>query len=380
MKYEPRTAFVVDALLGIGGAEKTLFAALEKFPQADVFTLVYDPRAFAGTPLAGRRIFASWLNRLPFARTHHRLFLPLMPGAVERFDLSAYDVVLSFSYAVANGANAGGAAHLSYTHTPMRYAWRDLNIRGKGHGNNPVVEGYLRWFRRWDRAAAQRIQAFAVISDDIARQVRADYGRKARVIYPPVETGRFHANEARGEYYAVVSRLVAHKRIDLIVEAFTALGLPLKVVGDGPEREVLARRAGANVEFLGFRPDAEVAQLLSRARGFVCAAEEDFGIAILEAQAAGCPVIAYGRGGALETVVDGDTGLFFREQSVDCIMDSVTAFERAATSFNSLAIADHARRFDKAHFQRDLRRFVLEAAVEPVVQHAPSLSGSLIVP
>ena len=372
MKTKPHVAFVTDALLGIGGAEKTLFAALDSFPAADVFTLVYDQRAFAATPVANTRVFTSYLDRLPFARTHHRLFLPLMPHAIERFKLRDYDIVVSFSYAVANGVKAEGGRHLSYTHTPMRYAWRDLNIRGDKYGNNPIISGYLRSFRRWDRAAAARVQAFAVISNDIARQVKADYGREARVIYPPVETDRFHAGRPRDEYYAVVTRLVAHKRVDLIVDAFTALGLPLKIIGDGPEKVRLMQRAGSNVEFLGLRSDAEVAELLSRARAFVSAADEDFGIAIVEAQASGCPVISYGRGGALETVVDGYTGLFFPEQSADCIVDSVRAFERAAASFNSLAIADHARRFDKAVFQRDFERFVMGTPSQQMLQYAAS--------
>ncbi len=376
MRSEPHVAFVTDALLGIGGAEKTLFAALEIFPKADVFTLVYNKAAFAATPVANTRVFTSSLNNLPLARSHHKLFLPLMPGAIEQFDLSGYDVAVSFNYAVANGVKAADVRHLSYTHTPMRYAWRDLNIRGKKHGNNPIVNHYLETFRNWDRTAAQRILAFAAVSSDIAGQIQAYYQRDSQVIYPPVETERFRPSEQRAEYYAVVSRLVAHKRIDLIVDAFSVMGLPLKIIGDGPERRSLMSRAGGNVEFLGFQSDASVAEALNQARGVVCAAEEDFGIAMVEAQAAGCPVIAYGRGGVLETVVDGWTGLFFPQQSVDCVIESVSALERRPSMFNSRDIADHARRFDKAVFQRDFQRFVMEMTVPASLYQAASLPVS----
>ncbi len=360
MKSEPHVAFITDALQAVGGAEKTLFAALECFPQADVFTLVYNKKAFAQTPLERRHVFTSYLDRLPHAKVNYRWFLPLMPHAIERFNLSQYDIVVSFNYAVANGARANGAKHLSYTHTPMRYAWNDLNIHGNKRGNNVLIERYFESFRRWDKAAARRILAFATISNDIAERIRATYQREAQVIYPPVEVERFHAAETRDAYYAVVSRLVAHKRIDLIVDAFSALGLPLKIIGDGPERARLTRRAADNIEFLGFQPDPYVADVLSRARGFLCATEEDFGIAIVEAQAAGCPVIAYGRGGALETVVPGCTGAFFPQQSADCLIETVRAFEGKASTFNSQSIANHARRFDRAIFKERFHQFVMQ--------------------
>ncbi len=362
MKSEPHIAFVTDALPIVGGAEKTLFAALECFPEADVFTLVYNKEAFKHSPLAGRNVFTSYLDKLPLARRNHRLFLPLMPHAVERFDLSHYDIVISFSYAVANGAQATRAKHLSYTHTPMRYAWNDLNIHGKEPGNNLLINRYFESFRRWDQSAASRILAFATISEDSASRIRTCYQREARVIYPPVEVERFQACAKRDRYYAVVSRLVAHKRVDLIVEAFSTLGLPLKIIGDGPERQRLSRRAASNIEFLGFQSDACVAEILSRARGFVCAAEEDFGIAMVEAQAAGCPVIAYGRGGALETILREQTGLFFLEKSADCLIETVEAFESRASAFHAQAVSEHAQRFSKARFKEEFHEFVVDAA------------------
>lgn len=361
MRSEPRIAFVTDALPAVGGAEKTLFTALECFPNADIFTLIYNKAAFSRTPLGKRRVRTSFLDQLPLARRNHRLFLPWMPWAIEQFDLSEYDTVVSFSYAVANGAKAKSAKHLSYTHTPMRYAWNNLNIRGKKHGNNPLINQYFESFRRWDRAAASKISAFATISHDIAARIQSAYHKEAQVIYPPVEVDRFRAGEERQGYYAVVSRLVAHKRLDLIVEAFSALGLPLKIIGDGPERSRLVNQAAGNVEFLGFQSDECVAELLNRARGFICATAEDFGIAIVEAQAAGCPVLAYGRGGALETIVNGDTGLLFQQQSAECLTEAVMAFEHKLSRFNAQAIAEHARRFDKAIFKAEFREFVEQA-------------------
>ncbi len=361
MKSEPRIAFVTDALPAVGGAEKTLFTALECFPHADVFTLVYNEPAFLRTPLGTRRVRTSLLDKLPPARRNHRLFLPLMPWAIEQFDFGQYDTVVSFSYAVANAAKAGSAKHLSYTHTPMRYAWNDLNIHGRSRGNNTLINRYFEWFRRWDRAAASRLLAFAAISNDIAARIQSIYQREAQVIYPPVEVDRFRASDERERYYAVVSRLVAHKRVDLIVKAFSALGLPLKIIGDGPERQQLMKQAAGNIEFLGFQSDECVASLLDRARGFICATEEDFGIAMVEAQAAGCPVIAYGRGGALETVVNGQTGLLFQQQSSDCLAETVSAFEQKASSFSARAISAHAQQFDKSVFKTEFRRFVEEA-------------------
>jgi glycosyltransferase involved in cell wall biosynthesis len=359
MRFNPRIAFVLDALPAIGGGEKTLFAALEVFPQADVFTLVYNRAAFADTPIAKKDILTSYLDRTPFAHTHHRLLLPLMPSAIERFDLCRYDLVVSFSYAVAHGVRVKpGARHLAYTYTPMRYAWSDINLDGTHSRKNPLVNLLMQRFRSWDRSAARRVDQFAAISQGIAGKIQSAYGREARVIYPPVEVDRFIPNGKRGDYFVTLSRLVPHKRLDLVIEAFSRLKLPLKVIGEGPQRESLRRRAASNVEFLGYQSEKAVAQLLERARGFVCAAEEDFGIAIVEAQAAGCPVIAFGGGGALETVVEGETGLFFPEQSAGSLSEAIRRFEDSPHCFHTDAIMENARRFSKERFQTSFQEFI----------------------
>ena len=359
MSSSPRIAFVLDALPAIGGGEKTLFAALEIFPQADIFTLVYNKPAFTNTPIAEKEILTSYLDRAPLAHTHHRFLLPLMPSAIERFDLCRYDLVISFSYAVAHGVSVkDGTRHLSYTYTPMRYAWSDLNLDGTHSRKNPFVNLLMEKFRSWDTSAAGRVHEFAAISQAIAGKIQSAYGREARVIYPPVEVNRFALNGKRGDYFVTLSRLVPHKRLDLVIEAFSSLKLPLKVIGEGPQRESLQRGAAQNIEFLGYQSEGAVAQLLERARGFVCAAEEDFGIAIVEAQAAGCPVVAYQGGGALETVIEGVTGLYFPEQSAKSLSQAILEFEDSSHSFHTEGMLENARRFSKERFQRAFQEFI----------------------
>lgn len=358
MNSNPRIAFVLDALPAIGGGEKTVFAALEVFPQAHIFTLIYNRGAFGNTPIAKKKIVTSYLDKLPLAQTHHRLFLPLMPSAIERFDLSGYDIVVSFSYAVAHGVIVNhGARHISYTHTPMRYAWRDINIDGTHSPKNRMLNMVLEKFRRWDKAAASHVHEFATISHGIARRIQSAYQREACIIYPPVETERFSADSQRGNYFVTLSRLVPHKRIDVVIEAFSDLQLPLKIIGEGPQRHSLQKRATPNIEFLGFQSEESVAQLLGSARGFICAAEEDFGIAIVEAQAAGCPVITYKGGGALETVIDGVTGLFFEEQSAGSLIEAVRRFENSNHCFLSDDLIQNARRFNKLRFKEEFLLF-----------------------
>lgn len=360
MRSSPRIAFIVDALPGIGGGEKTLFAALEVFPQADLFTLVYNKNAFVGTPVARKKVITSYLDKMPFARTHHRLLLPWMPSAIERFDLKGYDTVVSFSYAVAHGVHVrNGTRHISYTYTPMRYAWSEINIDGTRTRKPKMLNFIMERFKTWDKAAAARVHEYAAISNGIARRIQTAYQRESVVIYPPVEVDRFTPGERRGNYFVTLSRLVPHKRLDLVVEAFSRLKLPLKVIGNGPERKNLERRTAPNIEFLEYQPEETVASLLGQARGFVCAAEEDFGIAIVEAQAAGCPVIAYKAGGALETIVEGATGLFFVEQSSKSLMAAVNKFEEEMVHcFRESDLIANARQFRKERFQRSFREFV----------------------
>ncbi len=359
MKSEPRIAFVTDSLPSLGGSEKVLFTALEIFPKADLFTLVYNKDAFCGTPIANRKVNTSFIDRIPFAHTRHRMFLPFMPSAVEQFKLNDYEIIVSFSYAVAHGVqNFNGARHISYTYTPMRYAWMALNINGIHAHKNLIIEKYMRSFREWDKRAASRVHQFAAISKAVSQRIQSAYQREALCIYPPVETDRFKPAPNRDNYYITVTRLVAHKRVDILVRAFSQLGLPLLIVGEGPELPRLKNMASPNIIFLGCQSDEKVAELLGRARGFVCATEEDFGIAIVEAQAAGCPVIAYGQGGALETVVNEITGVFFDEQSAENLIDALQRFERIYSGFHVPDLLKNSRIFKKDNFIKEFREFV----------------------
>ena len=362
MKSEPRIAFVIDALPALGGGERVLFAAREIFPQADLFTLIYNRKVFANSKIAESAVQTSFLDRIPFAHKHYRLFLPIMPYAIGRFNLHEYDIIVSFSYAVAHGVkNTDGAYHVSYTYTPMRYAWMDLNINGTHTRKNVLIEPFMQSFRQWDRNAAARVHRFAAISQSVCKRIAEAYHREASIIYPPVDVHRFVPAHSRENFYVTVTRLVPHKRIDLIVQAFSQLELPLLIVGEGPELARLRNIAKPNIQFLGYQSDERVAELLGRARGFVCATEEDFGIAIVEAQAAGCPVIAYGQGGALETVVEGTTGFFFAEQSAESLVDALQRFQRVHADFSTPALVQNARRFARETFVPQFREFILKS-------------------
>jgi len=360
MKIEPRVAFIIDSLLVLGGGEKVLTTALELYPCADIFTLVHNPSVFVNTPIAPRTVKTSWLNALPLAHTYYRWFLPVMPAVIERFDLYTYDYIVCFSYAVAHGVvNHNGARHVSYTYTPMRYAWTDLNLNGTNTRKNLILNGFMHAFRKWDREAASRVHAFASISQTISKRIADAYQRAAPVIYPPVEVERFTPVHPREAYYITVTRLVPHKRVDLIVEAFSKLNLPLIVVGDGPELTRLQRMATSNIQLLGYTPDEKLVELLGRARAFVSAAAEDFGIAIVEAQAAGCPVIAYGKGGALETVIPNVTGVHFAEQTAEALIQAVQEFERTHPYFQVDELVQNARRYRKERFLSEFNKFVM---------------------
>jgi len=359
MKSEPRIAFVIDALPSLGGGEKVLFTALEAFPNAELFTLVYNKAAFTSSPISNHNLKTSFIDRLPLAHTHHRMFLPLMPYAVEQFNLREFDTIVSFSYAVAHGVqNYNGARHLAYTYTPMRYAWLDLNINGTRARKNPILDKFMRSFRKWDQRAAARVHQFAAISQAVSKRIADAYQRQATVIYPPVEVDRFKPAPKRENYYITVTRLVAHKRLDILVQAFSKLNLPLLIIGAGPELPRLKNMANSNIQFLGYQSDEEVAEYLGKARGFVCATEEDFGIAIVEAQAAGCPVIAYGQGGALETVIDEVTGIFFKEQSLECLIEALQRFEKLHSNFHIPNLVKNSRKFERGNFIRQFREFI----------------------
>ncbi len=367
---EARVAVVHEWLGPYGGSEQVVAAMLEAFPHADLYALVHDPERLRGTPLENVPVETSFVQSLPGAVRRYRLYLPLMPLAVEQFDLRGYDLVLSSSHAVAKGAlTRADQLHVSYTHTPMRYAWDFyldyLERGGMDRGAKTLLaRPILHYMRLWDAAAANRVDFFLANSDYVARRIGKLYRRPARVLYPPVEVGGYRTDLPREDFYISVSRLVPYKRMELIAEAFTRTGKPLVIIGDGPDLGRVRRHTGPNVRFLGYQPERVVRDHLQRARAFVFAAEEDFGITPVEAQAAGCPVIAYGRGGARETVIPypapGATGLFFDHPSVEVLAAAVERFEKVEGVLAREDCRRNAERFARERFVTGLRSTVGE--------------------
>lgn len=369
MRSLEKIAFIHDWLVTRGGAERILEAALPLYPGAPVYTMMHKPDVFSGTEIEKHPIHPSGLQHFPGAINHHRLFLPLMPKAVEQFDLRGYDKLVSISYAVAHGVLAQpDQCHIAYVCSPARYAWHLYQDYLEDARLQKGLRGWLaRWllhiFRIWDFAASRRVDHYVAISQWAAACIWRAYQKPAEVLYPPVDVERFAPNLERGDYFLTVARLVRYKKIHLLVEAFNQLRLPLLVVGAGPETARLARQAGPTVRLTGYLNDAQVADLMNRARGFVYAAEEDFGIALVEAQAAGCPVIAFGRGGAQETVISGETGLFFDQQNVDSLIDAIERFQTQAGSFQSGRLHSNAMRFTKSMFQQKFMEMVARKSV-----------------
>ena len=355
----PRIALVIDALASFTGAERVLAAVLELYPEADVFTLAYERRAFAGPPIDNRKIHTSWIQRLPGGTTQYRNYLPLLPLAVESLDVRAYDIVLSFSYAVAHGVLCRpNQLHISYTFAPLRYAWQSAHEYFQRGALAPISSLIMHYIRLWDSSAAVRVDHFAAISRWTADCIQRAYRREAEVVYPPVETARFAAPPSRDRYYVAFSRLVRHKRLGLVVEAFSRLGLPLIIIGEGPERKRLETMASRNIRFVGWQTDEAAASLVGKAKALVHAAEEDFGLVMAEAQAAGCPVIGYAGGAAREIMVEGDTGLLFHQQTADSIAEAVQRFEIDASSFRPERAVRNAQRFSKERFHRQFAEMV----------------------
>jgi glycosyltransferase involved in cell wall biosynthesis len=362
MKGAPNIALVQDALPTRGGAERVLEAVLELFPHAPIYTLIYRPEAFVTSKIQETTIHTSFLNRIPGLRLWHRSLLPFMPFAVEQLDVSGYEIILSFSYAVAHGVLARpDQLHLSYTFTPLRHAWHayqqflETNVSIIGNLPTRLI---LHYFRQWDVIASNRVDDFIAPSQWIAECIRRAYRRQATVIYPPVNLDESTLETQRGDYFVTVSRLEPHKKIDLIVQAFNQLGLPLILIGDGREFGYIRKLAQPNILLLGHQSDEVIREVLRKARGYIHAAEDDFGITPVEAQAAGCPVIAYAKGGVLETVIEGKTGFFYPQRDVDSLVAAVKRFEREYQNLSGETIRKNAQRFGKQRFQHEFAQFV----------------------
>ncbi|NTW13598.1 MAG: glycosyltransferase family 4 protein [Candidatus Moranbacteria bacterium] len=355
-----KIALVHDYLVQYGGAEGVLQAFREVYPEAPIYTLIHDRESVHGL-FDDARIHTSFLQRIPGVRRAHRIFPLLMPGAIEEFDLSGYDVVLSDSASFAKGVLTGpDTLHISYIHTPMRYAWDDCQKYTEDFGFPRMIRRIVPFFmnplRLWDRASADRPDLILANSGFVARRIRKYYGREARVIPPPVDTRRFHVSDTRGDYFLMVGRLIAYKRFDIAVEAFTRLGIPLKIAGRGPELKRLKKMAGPNIEFLGRVPDGELSRHYAECRAFIFPQEEDFGIVAMEALASGRPVIAYRGGDIEERIEEGVSGMFFDEQTPEAVMEAVSRFDDSG--FDPERIREKAIPFDKEVFMTTIREYV----------------------
>ncbi len=349
-----KVAIVHDWLTNMGGAERVILALHEVFPDAPVFTMVHNPDRLP--PEFGRLdIRTSFIQRLPKAKTAYQSYLPLMPIAVEQFDLSEYDVVISSSHACAKGViTRPETLHICYCYTPMRYAWflyhEYMRLEKMSRVKRWLIPPLMNYLRIWDRLAADRVDDFIAISNGVRRRIKKYYRRESSVIFPPVNTGYYTPSDDLDDYYLVVSRLVPYKRVDLAVEAFNELGLPLVVIGEGPERDRLQKMAKPNVKIMGRLSDEETRMCYARCRAFIFPGEEDFGITPVEAQAAGRPVIAFGAGGTLDTVKPGITGVFFDKQTPQALAEAVRNFDW--TGFDPQVIRQHAAGFDTEKFKK----------------------------
>ena len=370
MTLRLKVALIHDWLTGMRGGEKCLEIFCELFPDADLYTLIYDTNAVSAT-IRRMNVKASWINRLPAAKDYFRYLLPFFPRTVEEFELGGYDLILSSSHCVAKGIFPHRALHIAYIHAPMRYVWDMYGAYFSG-GISParaamsVCRSYL---QRWDVKSAARVDYYIANSRNVAAKIKTLYGRESAVIHPPVDSEKFSIRHKQEPYYLVVSALVPYKRIDIAVAAFNELNLPLKIAGDGPLRKTLERAAGRNIEFLGWVADCRLAELYGACQALIFPGEEDFGIVPLEAQASGRPVIGYGKGGLLETVLaldgcgapsrqSGATGVMFAEQTPESLIAAVESFKRGRDAFDPASIRRHAAGFSRERFKAQIKQFI----------------------
>lgn len=358
-----KIAIIHDWLTVYAGAEKTLEQILTLYPEADIFTIVDFLPEKDRTFLKGHNITTSFIQKLPFAKSKYRNYLPLMPLAIEQFDISGYDLILSSSHAIAKGVITGpDQKHICLCYSPIRYAWdlqhQYLRESKLEHGIKAWMARYiLHKIRLWDHQTANGVDEFIAISNFIARRIWKVYRRESTVIYPPVDVEAFNLYETKEDFYLTASRMVPYKKMDLIVEAFTAMpDKKLIVIGNGPDFEKIKAKAGPNVALMGYQPFTVLKDHMQRARAFVFAAEEDFGIAPVEAQACGTPVIAFGKGGSLETVSDGISGVFFDTQSIESLCEVVEQFE--TLTWEASKIRENALHFNKQRFCDEIKSYV----------------------
>jgi glycosyltransferase involved in cell wall biosynthesis len=358
-----KVAIVHYWLIGMRGGEKVVEALCEMFPEADIFTHVFDPGAISET-IKQHSVTTTFIQRLPRAKRWYQRYLPLMPLALEQLDLRDYDLVISSESGPAKGVVVSPeAVHICYCHTPMRYLWDMYHdyLGNAGRMTRALMRPLTHYIRIWDVTTAARVDRFVTNSAYVGSRVEKYYRRESSVVPPPVDTAAFRPSAERDDHYLLVGQMVRYKRADLAVEAFSGTSRRLVVIGDGEQYSKIKRMAGRNIELLGWQSAPALAEHYARCRALIFPGLEDFGIVPVEAMAAGRPVIAYGRGGALETVVDGTTGLFFHEQTPEALLAAVDQFEKIEGSFSADSIEDLARRFDKSVFKERMGRVIEEA-------------------
>jgi glycosyltransferase involved in cell wall biosynthesis len=361
-----KTAIVHEWLVNYAGSERVVESFTNIFPDTDVFTLVDflndEQRKII---LKGKYANTSFIQKLPFAGKKHRYYLPLFPKAIESFDLSDYDLIISSSHAVTKGVRKNpGQLHISYVHSPMRYIWdqseqylTEANLKKGIKGF--AAKSLIRYLRKWDLSTASKPDYLIANSNFIAEKIKRIYNRESTVIYPPVDTDKFKCISEKDNYYLTASRMVPYKRIDLVVEAFSSMpDKKLIVIGHGPELKKIKSLAASNIEIAGYKDGEEFREYMQKAKAFVFAAEEDFGIIVVEAMACGTPVIALNRGGTAETVVNGVTGVLFESQSAEAIQHSVIKFEEKEKNFNHENISEHSWQFSRKIFENKIKDFV----------------------
>ncbi len=361
----PNFAIVHEWFLDYMGSEKCVESFTNLYPDADIFALIdFLNESDRKKILKGKKATTTFIQKMPRAKKSHRSYLPFYPIAIEQLDISDADIVLSSSHSVAKGVLTNSKQlHICYCHTPMRYAWdlyhQYINASGLQRGiKGKIAKYFLHKIRIWDYISSQRVDHFIANSKYIARRIEKNYGRRADVIYPPVDVDKFTVKESKDDYYLVVARFVPYKKVDVAVKAFSKMpDKKLIVVGSGPDKVKLKEVAAQNVEFLGYQSDEELVNLMQRAKAFIYPAEEDFGITIVEAQAAGTPVISYGIGGASETVVDGKTGILFTEQTVSSLTSAIERFDKDFETDSNL-IREHSLKFSRSRFEKEIKSFV----------------------
>jgi glycosyltransferase involved in cell wall biosynthesis len=377
-----KVAIVHDWLTGMRGGEKCLEVFCELFPDATLFTLLHD-KGRLSEPIERMDIKTSFIQKLPFVKKKYRNYLPLFPAAIEQFDLKSFDLILSSSHCVAKGVIPHPESyHICYCYTPMRYVW-DLYqeyLRDKSWLTKKIAPYISNYLRLWDVASSSRVDYFVAISNHVRQRIARYYRRDAEVIYPPVDTELFKPSSSVDEYYLIVSAFVPYKKLDIAILAFNQLGYPLKVIGTGPdEKRLKAIVRSRKIEFLGWQSQRSLGDYYSRCKALIFPGEEDFGITVLEAQASGRPVIAYGKGGVLETVIpynpplppfnkgggggiteDSPTGIFFYEQTPKALISAIRFFEKTIDFFDSTKIRGHVMAFDKGIFKERIKRFIEE--------------------